>query len=226
MAKNKPHPNPRPRSAVVRGVEARNALAMQYVPLVRKWVAAFRRTFEWLESDDTFATGFIGLLQAAERWDPERDVKFITYASQAIKHEIARSLTREGWRRETARPVSRDENNEPDLDVRALDFDGPDWDAEDITPAAAVELLLRDLRPRWRAVVEMRFGLGRPALKLAQIAKELGVSAGRPQQILSAALEELWEAASEEWEYDGVTIARKADAAATRNRHNVSAVPG
>jgi RNA polymerase sigma factor FliA len=67
-------------------IEARNALALQFRPYVyrvaRDLVAGVRTN---LEVDDLIGWGCLGLLEAADRYDPTRGVRFRSYAHARIR---------------------------------------------------------------------------------------------------------------------------------------------
>src|SRR5712691_2506771 len=68
---------------------ARGDLVARYTPLVKYVVGrmAVSRCGA-LDSDDMFAAGIIGLLQAVDRFNPEQGVRFETYALQRIRGAI------------------------------------------------------------------------------------------------------------------------------------------
>lgn len=61
-----------------------------YAPLVERIARAYRGSGEPLE--DLVQVGYVGLLLAVNRFDPERGVKFHTYASHVIVGEIRHYL--------------------------------------------------------------------------------------------------------------------------------------
>lgn len=73
-------------------------LIKRYIPLVKYIVSrmevAFPRGFD---EEDLISVGIIGLLEAIDRFDPERNVKFETFASLRIKGAIIDELRRIGW---------------------------------------------------------------------------------------------------------------------------------
>ncbi|MFH1484624.1 MAG: FliA/WhiG family RNA polymerase sigma factor [Chloroflexota bacterium] len=89
-----------------RDTATKERLIMQYLPLVKYVVGRFpmSRT-NVLSSDDLLSHGVIGLVQAVDRFDPTRGVKFETYAIARIRGSIIdgiRSLNglgREAWQR-------------------------------------------------------------------------------------------------------------------------------
>lgn len=81
-----------------RSEPARNALVIHYLPLVRQ-VADRMRAGLPLRVDvrDLYAEGHIGLIEAVERFQASRDVKFETFAQWRIKGAIRDYLRRQDW---------------------------------------------------------------------------------------------------------------------------------
>lgn len=81
-----------------RSLEARDELILAYVPLV-KYVAG--RVSVGLPSnvdfDDLVSYGFFGLVDAIEKFDPERGVKFETYAVARIRGAVIDGLRSSDW---------------------------------------------------------------------------------------------------------------------------------
>ncbi len=69
---------------------ARDELVERHWNLV--WHIVHRFQGRGYDTDDLFQVGSIGLLKAIERFDPERGLKFSTYAVPLIMGEIRRSL--------------------------------------------------------------------------------------------------------------------------------------
>ena len=81
-----------------RNTDVRNILAENYLPLVK--IVAGRLSISlptYVDRDDFISTGFLGLLQAIERFDPERGVKFETYATVRIRGSILDALRVQDW---------------------------------------------------------------------------------------------------------------------------------
>lgn len=74
---------------------AREALVRLYFPLVEYLARRFRSRGEAL--DDLIQVASIGLLKAIDRFDPERGVKFSTYAVPTIAGELKRHFRDTGW---------------------------------------------------------------------------------------------------------------------------------
>ncbi|MGC9327807.1 MAG: FliA/WhiG family RNA polymerase sigma factor [Candidatus Hinthialibacter sp.] len=82
-------------------LEARDKLAEKYIHLV-KYVINRMLTVSHIESevldyDDLYSCGVMGLLSAIDNYDPDRAVKFITYAIPRIKGSIIDELRSVDW---------------------------------------------------------------------------------------------------------------------------------
>jgi RNA polymerase sigma factor for flagellar operon FliA len=81
-----------------RGVEARNDLLIRYAHLVKIIVNRMVPTHgRHTEYDDLINNGVIGLMDAIDKFEPDRMVKFETYASLRIRGEIIDSMRRQDW---------------------------------------------------------------------------------------------------------------------------------
>ncbi len=81
-----------------RSVENRNELLISYAPLVKIIVNRLVSTQgKRSDYDDLINNGVIGLMDAIERFDPKRGVKFETYASLRIRGEIIDHMRRQDW---------------------------------------------------------------------------------------------------------------------------------
>lgn len=69
---------------------AREALVVANLPLVRSIVNRFPRAAG--AAEDLFQVGCVGLLKALDRFDPDRGVRFSTYAVPVILGEVRRHL--------------------------------------------------------------------------------------------------------------------------------------
>ena len=75
--------------------EARDQLIVSHLNLVRFLASKFKNRGEPL--DDLVQVGTIGLIKAIDRFDPERDLEFTTYATPTILGEIKRHFRDKGW---------------------------------------------------------------------------------------------------------------------------------
>jgi RNA polymerase sigma-B factor len=73
----------------------RDQLVEIHLPLVRYLAGRFAGRGETAE--DLIQTGTIGLLQAVDRFDPDRGVDFSTFATPSIAGEIKRHFRDRGW---------------------------------------------------------------------------------------------------------------------------------
>jgi RNA polymerase sigma factor for flagellar operon FliA len=81
-----------------RCLEIRNELVMKYVPLVKgialRLVPTYRKHVDF---DDLMSSGLLGLMDAIDKFDLSKDVKFETYASLRIKGEIIDQIRKQDW---------------------------------------------------------------------------------------------------------------------------------
>ncbi len=78
--------------------QAGNLLVEHYMPLVDYQVNRIYATLpKNVERQDIKSLAFMGLVDALEKFDPERDLKFDTYASFRIKGAIMDGLRKEDW---------------------------------------------------------------------------------------------------------------------------------
>jgi RNA polymerase sigma factor (sigma-70 family) len=178
------------------------AVVKQYHRMVWKMVQKLLRrdgVRDVWEEDDLFQEGVIALLQAAEMFEPERGVKFITYAWARVwgilraKVQMSNGLIhvpsnyackgepqpylREAMLAKNVRqfPVHDDgESMDVALPMAPAPEERSDQDDKRI---AAILQSLHGLKERDRLIITLRFGLdGEPALTLAEIGKRVGFS--------------------------------------------------
>lgn len=76
-------------------MDAREKLVMSHLNLVRFLANKFKNRGEPL--DDLMQVGYLGLLKAIDRFDPDRGLEFTTYATPTILGEIKRHFRDKGW---------------------------------------------------------------------------------------------------------------------------------
>jgi RNA polymerase primary sigma factor len=116
---------------------------------------------------DLIHEGNLGLLEAARRFDPDRNVKFITYAVWWIRQAISHALS--GQMRVLAVPDKLWRLTAIGADVSLSEHDLRDRTAESLVEdsllhqavALRVRGALEELETREREVVELRYGLDR-----------------------------------------------------------------
>ena len=75
--------------------DTRNALVREFLPLARRLATRYRHTREPIE--DLTQVAYVGLVLAAERYDPERGTSFKSYAIPTIVGELRRHLRDHAW---------------------------------------------------------------------------------------------------------------------------------
>ena len=90
-------------------LELRNRLVVQYSPLV-KYVAGRVRSGlpQSVEQNDLISEGVIGLIDAIDRFEPERGLQFQTYAVPRIRGAMVDSLRSSDWVPRSLREKKRD----------------------------------------------------------------------------------------------------------------------
>ena len=79
-------------------VEIRNALAEHYLPLVKIVCGRLAVSLpQHLDKDDLLSSGFFGLLDAIDRFDISRNIKFETYAGVRIRGSMIDYLRAKDW---------------------------------------------------------------------------------------------------------------------------------
>jgi len=78
--------------------QQKDKLIMEHSPLIKVIAQKIAvRLPSNIELDDLISSGVIGLMDAIEKYDPTRDVKFKTYASFRIRGEILEELRAQDW---------------------------------------------------------------------------------------------------------------------------------
>ncbi len=81
-----------------RDMEAGNLLIKKYTSLVRYHVQRLSVSLpKSVARDDLYSLGMMGLLDALEKFDSNRDLKFDTYASFRVRGAILDGLRKEDW---------------------------------------------------------------------------------------------------------------------------------
>ena len=122
--------------------ELRNRLVVHYSPLV-KFVSGRVRSGlpSTVEQDDLISDGVIGLMDANDKFEPERGLQFQTYAVTRIRGAMVDGLRASDWVPRTARDkIRRIETTTEEL---ALELGRPPTDEE---LSAALDLTVETLR--------------------------------------------------------------------------------
>jgi RNA polymerase primary sigma factor len=155
-----------------------------------------------LELEDLIAFGNIGLFEAAERFNPDKGVKFITFAVWYIRAELQKALndlsrvvripshktsTEEQYVKSIHTPVGDDENKETYAD-RYLAADGIKSARDTADLRFDLQRALNQLKPKQREAITRFYGIGMEYPQcMDQIAEEMGVTGERARQLVRGA---------------------------------------
>jgi RNA polymerase sigma factor for flagellar operon FliA len=120
----------------------KRAVCEQFTPYVRSIAGKVKKTVaKEIEFDDLVEYGMIGLLEAADRYDPAHGANFMTFAYYRIRGAIYDGLRGMGWmsRSEYAKARFEERANEYLAEVAQAESTGRD------TPSNPFELAVRDL---------------------------------------------------------------------------------
>lgn len=139
-----------------------------------------------IDLEDLIAFGRIGLIDALDKYDPERGTKFITCAIWYIRAEIQKSLN------ELSRTVRIPSNHKIKKSCTSID----DVDDELLTEKEKsaldkkdfrieLEYILSELKPREREALTRFYGIGwEYAQPMEQIAEEMSITNERARQLV------------------------------------------
>jgi len=155
-----------------------------------------------LALEDLIAFGNMGLFEAAERFNPDRGVKFITFAVWYIRAELQKALndlsrvvripshrtaTEEYSTKSIHTPVGDDENKETYAD-RYLAADSTKTSRDMADLQYDLNRVLAQLKPKQEEAVRRFYGIGLEYPQcMDQIAEEMGVTNERARQLVRGA---------------------------------------
>ena len=149
-----------------------------------------------LTTDDLTSEGAIGLMKAAQRFDPERGKPFVTFAAPYIRHAIEEAISRltgEAPVLSTDESLPVGSNNNFTLLNVLEDKDAPRADLvveRDMLSDEFVEAIDR-LNEREQAVIRRYYGIDHEHMTMAEIGLELGLKRERVRQIRDKAVRKL-----------------------------------
>ena len=174
--------------------EKRNALVEANMGLAVHFASKFQASH--MEYEDMVQEAYLGLMDAADRFDPKRGMKFSTYARWYILMRIMDAI-------HNRNEIVRTPRRRPSLICGSLEKIGAEkWledenaDAGEVIDEAdmvdAVRRCIKDLPVREEAIViRMRHGINTERLTLAKVGDILGVSPERVRQIQNSGEEKL-----------------------------------
>ena len=175
--------------------KARNILIERNLRLVAHIVKKFDNTGE--DVDDLISIGTIGLIKAINTFDRNKRTRLATYAARCIENEILmhlRSTRRTRVEVSLYDPIGVDkEGNEITLiDVLGTPAEAVTEAVENQCEQERVSVQIKNLTPREKTVLEMRFGMPDGNRKTQRdIAKQLGISRSYVSRIEKRAINKL-----------------------------------
>ena len=149
-----------------------------------------------LSTDDLVGEGSIGLMKAADRYDPSRGKPFVTFAAPYIRKSIEEAISRSSGETpvlstDESLPVGSN-NNFTLLNVLE-DKDAPKADHEVEQNALSDDLAeaIHTLNEREQAVVRKIYGIESERMTMAEIGEEMGLKRERVRQIRDKAMRKL-----------------------------------
>lgn len=171
--------------------EERNALVEANMGLAVHFAQHYQ--VSRMEFEDIVQEAYLGLIDAAELFDPERGTKFSTYAGWHILKRIMdavhnrNEMVRTPRRRPSHICGSLDESASSIPDQRPSVEEQFDADER----VNAIHDCIRELPAREAIVIRMRHGVNTERLTLAKVASILGVTPERVRQIQNSGEEKL-----------------------------------
>lgn len=170
---------------------------LNLVPFVfNKYYQQFRRSPDY---EDILSLGYIGLIKAAEKFNPSKNNRFSTWAAYHIRSEINTYFKKRKALKREAKVISLDEEvNDKDKERghylrerKATNHEAisaPDYRLNNIENKLIAEELLLTLDERERTIIYMYFWLG---LSDSQIGKHFKLTRKRISQIINTSLKKL-----------------------------------
>jgi len=151
---------------------------------------------ELLSTDDLISEGSIGLMKAADKFDPSRGKPFVTFAAPYIRKSIEEAISKVTGNTpimstDESLPIGS-KNNFTLLNVLE-DKGTPKTDFSIEQQALSDELVkaINTLNDREQAVVKRFFGIDSQRMTMAEIGEELGLKRERVRQIRDTAMRKL-----------------------------------
>ncbi len=147
--------------------------------------------------DDLMSLGTIGLIKAIDSFQPEKGIKFATYAAKCLHNEILMYFRAQ---KKISQEISLSETIDTDRDGNPMTYSDvictEDTIAEDVDlkiKSDRVRFLIQTLlTPREREIIVLRYGLNRrKPLTQREIADRLGISRSYVSRIEKSAMEKI-----------------------------------
>ena len=163
---------------VVQKRKLRNQVMEMNLGLVRSM--AIKLSNNWQDERELYSEGCLALMDAVDKFDPERGFQFSTYATTCIRNRIYR-LFRNRNRGPNFLPI--------DEETQLMSTSGEGIVIRDQSHKI-VKTILKELSDRERKLVELRFGLDveRKFRSYRQVAEQVGLSKERVRQLIRQAI--------------------------------------
>jgi len=151
---------------------------------------------ELLTTDDLISEGSIGLMKAADKYDPNRGKPFVTFAAPYIRRSIEEAISRvtgEAPVMSTDESLPVGSNNNFTLLNILEDKDAPkaDHDLEQNALTDEMAEAINTLNEREQAVIRRLYGIDSQRMTMAEIGEELELKRERVRQIRDKALRKM-----------------------------------
>ncbi len=181
-----------------------NQTIKQYMPMVRTIARQF--TKNPIEMKDLMQEGYIGLIEAAKRYDPDAGVKFDSYASWWVRKYIREYIIRHGqtvslpfktrdYHRSATLDMNRPLYQEENGPVRFADLltDGSTPETERIRQEEHQRLneAIDKLSARERQIIRQIYGIDCEAVPMKELAKKMGLSHDRVKKLHAECLKKI-----------------------------------
>ncbi len=176
---------------------ARDKIIEHNMRLVSHIVRKYYSTYQY--PDDLLSIGSLGLIKATDSFDPDKGVRFATFAARCIQNEILMFFRSQ---KRCAMEVSLNDTIDVDRDGNPLTYldiiSSPEHIAEDIDMNMHIERIRRlvdtVLDERERKIIVLRYGLcGYKPQTQREVARYLGISRSYVSRIEKRALQLLRE---------------------------------
>ena len=147
-----------------------------------------------IEFDDLVSLGYLGLVKAAQKFNPSYGFVFSTFAYKAMNNEILQQIRRNKknpWPVVSMNETAYRGNDGSELTIEdSLVDETSEFDGR-LADSLACKELLDSLGEKERFVVTRRIGIGAEIMKQADIANKLGISQASVSRLYERSLKKL-----------------------------------
>ena len=146
-----------------------------------------------LDLEDLIAFGRIGLMDAYDRFDINKGVRFISFAVWYIRSEIQKSLNDLSRTVRVPSHYKEKKSYSTNIDDLKIEFENPTTNSEldDRDFLTTINSALSHLKPKECEAIKRFYGIECPPQKMEYIAKEMNISSERVRQLIRRGEESL-----------------------------------